>query len=256
MERLFDTILSSLHKKLTSAQYSHSVCVLGDFNFPSADWNLMHSHRNRGQQFPNIFSVCGLSPLILNESTHCAGNNLDNILCDLHAVPLSFEIMGTNDIRDRYPIFLNLENAVQPNFSRMVVLYFPSCEEMEVFKKSWTHFTYESYPSRANVVDFYNYLRYSIEISFSKKRKKRLANPFYYTSNTKHTLNKTNTARRKTVEIQVKLTLNLSKNSKCSLVRNWTECYSLLELRQTLCWLFQSYKQPQDKYKSYGDELP
>ena len=72
----------------------------------------MHSHSNREQQFLDLFSEYGLSQLILNESTHCDGNNLDNILCDLHAVPLSFEIMGTNDISDHYPIILNLENAV------------------------------------------------------------------------------------------------------------------------------------------------
>ena len=140
-----------------------------------------------------------MSPLKLNESTRCDGNNLDNILCDLHAVPLSFEIMGTNDISDHYPIILNLENVVQLNSSRMV-FSFTSREEMEVFKKSWVHFTYEPYPSRANVVDFYNHIWYSIETSFSRKRKKRLANPFYYTSNTMHTLNKLNTAKRKTLK--------------------------------------------------------
>ena len=122
----------------------------------------MHTHSNREQQFLDLFSEYGLSPLILNESTHCDGNNHDNILCDLHAVPLSFEIMGTNDISDRYPIILNLEYAVQPNSSRMV-FSFTSREEIEVFEKSWIHFTYEPYPCRANVVDFYNYLLYSIE---------------------------------------------------------------------------------------------
>ena len=171
-----------------------------------------------------------MSPLILNESTHCDGNNLDNILCDLHAVPLSFENMGTKDISDHYPLILNLENAVQPNSSHMV-FSFTSLEEMEVFEKSWLHFTYEPYPSRANVVDFYTYLWYSIETSFSRKREKRLANPFYYTSNTMYTLNKLNRAKRKTVKILVKLTLNLSKNSKWNL----TDCYSLLELPRILC---------------------
>ena len=107
--------------------------------------------------------------------------------------------MGTNDISDHYPIILNLENAVEPN-SSSIVFSFTSREEMEVFKKSWIHFTYEPYPSRANVVGFYNCLWYSIETSFSSKRKKRLANPFYYTSNKMHTLNKLKTAKRKTVK--------------------------------------------------------
>ena len=137
----------------------------------------MHSHSNREQQFLDLFSEHRLSPLILNESAHCDGNNLDNILCDLHAVPLSFEIMGTNDIRGHYAIILNLENAVQPISLRMV-FSFTSREKMEVFEKSWIHSTYENYPSRSIVVDFYNYLWYSIEFSFSKKRKQRLANPF------------------------------------------------------------------------------
>ena len=159
----------------------------------------MHSHSIREQQFLDLFSEYGLSPLILNESTHFDGKNLDNTLCDLHAVPLSLKIMGTKDISDHYPIILNLENAVQPNSSRMV-FSFTSHDEMEVFEKSWIHFTYESYPSRANAVEFYNYLCYSIEFSFSGKRKKPLANPFYYTSNTMHTLNKLNTAKRKTVK--------------------------------------------------------
>ena len=107
--------------------------------------------------------------------------------------------MGTNDISDHYPIILNLENAVQPNSSRMV-FSFTSREAIEVFEKSWIHFTYEPYPSRENVVDFYNYLWYNIETSFSRKRRKRLANVFYCTSNTMHTLNKLNTAKRKTVK--------------------------------------------------------
>ena len=109
---------------------------------------------NPEQQF---FSEYGLSPLIRNESTPCDGNNLDNILRDLHTVPLSFEIMGTNDISDHYLIFLNLEIAVQPNASRMA-LSFTSREEMKLFEKSLIHFTYEPCPSRANLVDFYNYI--------------------------------------------------------------------------------------------------
>ena len=78
--------------------------------------------------------------------------------------------MGTNDISDDYPIILNLKNAVQPNSSRMD-FSFTSREEMEVFKKSWNHFTYEPYPSKANVVNFYNYLWYKIEYSFNRKKK-------------------------------------------------------------------------------------
>ena len=140
-----------------------------------------------------------MSPLILNESTHCDDNNIVIILCDLHAVPLSFDIMGTNDISDHYPIILNLENAVQPNSSRMVFC-FTSFEEMEVFEKSLIHSICEPNPSRANVVDFYNYLWYSNDTSFSRKRKKRLASPFNYTSNTMHTLKMLNTAKRETVE--------------------------------------------------------
>ena len=89
--------------------------------------------------------------------------------------PLSFEIMGTNDTSDHYPIFLNLDNAVQPNSSRMV-FSFTSREEIDVFVDSFRgkivdSFYIEPNPSRANVVDFYNYLWYSIETSFSGKRK-------------------------------------------------------------------------------------
>ena len=54
MERLIDPIFSSF-QKFPSSEYSHSLWVSGDFNFPSTDWNLMHSHSNRKQQFLDFF---------------------------------------------------------------------------------------------------------------------------------------------------------------------------------------------------------
>ena len=55
MERSIDSIFSSFQKTIPSAEYSHSVWVLGDFNFPSTDWILMHSHSTREQQFLDLF---------------------------------------------------------------------------------------------------------------------------------------------------------------------------------------------------------
>ena len=63
------------------------------------------------------------------------------------------------------------------------------------------------------------------------ERGKTLSQPVFYTSNTMHTLNKLNTAKRKTVGNPSKTNIE-SVELKWSLVtqRNWTECYSLLEL--------------------------
>ena len=85
LEHFFDAAACSFRYKYPSNQYSHSLCVLGDFNLPSTDWKLMYSSSAREQQFLNLFSDYGLSPLILNKSTHRDGNNLDNVLCgDMH----------------------------------------------------------------------------------------------------------------------------------------------------------------------------
>ena len=43
LERFFDADACSVRYKDPSNQYSHSLCVLGDFNLPSTDRKIMHS---------------------------------------------------------------------------------------------------------------------------------------------------------------------------------------------------------------------
>ena len=205
LERFFDAAACSFRYKYPSNQYSHSLCVLGDFNLPSTDWKLMHSSSAREQQFLNLFSDYGLSPLILNKSTHRDGNNLDNVLCGVHAFPLTFQIIETDHLSDHYPIFMNFEKFVQPELSYSEY-YFLNHANLVSFENSWNDFAFDPYPSESNVMDFYNHLWNNIETSFSKKRKKRITNPFYYSSHTMHALNKLNAAKRKIVK-------NPSKNN-------------------------------------------
>ena len=195
LERFFDAAACSFRYKYPSNQYSHSLCVLGDFNLPSTDWKLMHSSSAREQQFLNLFSDYGLSPLILNKSTHRDGNNLDNVLCGVHAFPLTFQIIETDHLSDHYPIFMNFEKFVQPELSYSEY-YFLNHENLVSFKNSWNDFAFDPYASESNVMDFYNHLWNNIETSFSKKRKKRITNTFYYSSHTMHALNKLNTAKK------------------------------------------------------------
>ena len=151
---------------------------------------------------------------------------------------VSFEI-GTNDIGDHYPTVLTFVNVAQPNASRMVIS-FTSCGEVKFFEKLWIHSTFEPFSSRAIVVDFYNYLWCSIEI-------KLLANPHLLHSNTMHTLNKLNAAKRKTVKNSSKANIESVEKLQVGLVnqRNWTECYSLLELPRKVCLTVSvSYRAP------------
>ena len=50
--------------------------IVGDFNFPSIDWENNYSSHSIDQSFLELFSNLGLAQLI-NKPTHTAGNILD-----------------------------------------------------------------------------------------------------------------------------------------------------------------------------------
>ena len=204
LEHFFDIASRSFKLKYPSNQYSHSLCVLGDFNMSSTDRKLMHSSSFRERQFLNLFCDYGLSPLILNKSTHRDGNNLDNVLCGTQAFPLSIQIVETLHLSDHFPIFLTFDIFVQAEKSGSEYS-FVNYESLTSFESSWNSFAFDPYPSESNVLDFYNHLWNNMEASFSKKRKKRVTNPFYYSSHTMLALKKLNTVKRKIVKILLKL---------------------------------------------------
>ena len=86
--------------------------------------------------------------------------------------PLSFEIIGTNYVSDHYTILLNFENAVQPNFSRMV----PSFTSREDIKLSESRgFTVHTSPIQ-KVVYFFIIFGIALKLHLVKNEK-RLCQP-------------------------------------------------------------------------------
>ena len=200
MASLLETATFLFEQKYPSRIYSHSLCVLGDFNFPNTDWNLMNSNSSRENDYLQLFSDWGLRPLILYESTHRDGNTLDNILCGVNSYPLSLEIRKQNLLKDHYPIIFKIDENLSCPESILCEFSISKHHEILNFERNWMHFVFDSYPSPTNVNEFYNFLWTNLDCSFSKKRAKRIANPFYYTSHTMHYLNKLNTAKRKRVK--------------------------------------------------------
>ena len=91
------------------------------------------------------------------------------------------------------------------------------------FHNSWEQFSFTSYPSEANVNEFYSFVSWSLNTYFPFKRKVRINNPFYYSSHTIHCLNKLNTARRKYSKNPIKNNLD----SLQSLQRDYSDSVEL-----------------------------
>ena len=63
LERFFDAAACSFRYKYPSNQYSHSLCVLGDFNLPSTGWKLMHSSSAENSSSSTYFLIMDYHPL-------------------------------------------------------------------------------------------------------------------------------------------------------------------------------------------------
>ena len=73
--------INSYLQKLRSRRGISSVVIVGDFNFPSINWENSYSSISVDQSFLDMFCNLGLDQLI-TEPTHIKGNTLDLLLTD------------------------------------------------------------------------------------------------------------------------------------------------------------------------------
>ena len=179
-----------------NSQLNFSVCLLGDFNLPSTDWLSMSSTCSSENAFLDLFHQHSLFPTNF-QATHKAGNVLDNILITEN---FHFEVNVKSNVTlsDHFPLVFECFIEKTPyQFDPLLSTYsFNSYEGISVFSNSWSNFSFESYPSNV-VSSFYSHLLAMIPVAFRKKTKKRLFNPFYYSSHSIHCQNKLQTLRRR-----------------------------------------------------------
>ena len=89
-EANFKEIDSYLHKIKARKDISN-LFMVGDFNFPSVDWENLHSSHQIDQSFLTMFSNLGLAQLI-DKPTHIAGNILDLLLTDNESVIANLKV--------------------------------------------------------------------------------------------------------------------------------------------------------------------
>ena len=73
--------ISTYLQKLRERRGLSNLIMVGDFNFPSIDWDNYYSSISTDQNFLELFSSLGLAQLI-DKPTHIAGNILDLLLTD------------------------------------------------------------------------------------------------------------------------------------------------------------------------------
>ena len=176
-------------------KFNMSLIVLGDFNFPDSDWSSMYSSNKRELEFLEDLNFLELLPLITSGQTHRCGNILDNIVTnDNFITGYSIE---DNSLSHHSPIILNYSSESNKPYQHPTEYSFNDHTDMMNFHNSWEYFSFTSYPSEANVNEFYSFVSWSLNTCFPFKRKVRINNPFYYSSHTLQRLNKLNTAKRK-----------------------------------------------------------
>ena len=167
---------------------------------PDTDWNSMYSASSFENQYLDIFISHGLSASI-NYPTHKDGNTLDNIL--LENVNQFDDFLVDNDLllSDHSPILFNcvISNLSSKSTPLASSYSFNSAKQISSFIDSWSNYTFTDFPSAATVESFYTHLNFIIPQTFSRKTKKRLNSPFYYSSHSMHCLNIKETAQRKCV---------------------------------------------------------
>ena len=219
---------------------------------PDTDWNSVYSTSSLENQYLDIFVSHGLSASI-NIPTHKAGNTLDNIL--LESVNQFDNFMVINDLHfsDHYPILFNcLISSSSSKSTPLASSYsFNSAKEISSFIDSWAYFIFTDFPSSTTVDSFYSHLNFIFPQTFSRKTKKTLNTPFYYSSLSMHCLNIKETAEKKCTRnpsARTLLMLELSKedfsmsvelDKLCffsgSITQNTSDAFSLLNSLKMQC---------------------
>ena len=202
-------------------KFNMSLIVLGDFNFPDSHWSSMYSSNKRELEFLEYLNFRELLPLITTGQTNRCGNILDNIVTNDNFIT-GYSI-DDNSLSHHSSIIFNYSSEFNEPYQHPTEYSFNDHTDMMNFHNSWEHFSFTSYPSEANVNEFYSFVSWSLNTCLPFKRKVRINNPFYYSSHTIPCLNKLNTARRKYSKNPIKIKLD----SLQSLQRDYSDSVEL-----------------------------
>ena len=197
------------------------------------------------QEVVNVFRDFSLEPLIHDTPTHKLGNTLGNILTTSDGAFVYCQVRRDLQLSYHYPIILRIDSRVLPINTKQPTRYcFNQAQHLEKFLDSWKFFAFEDSPNTNDVTRFYEFLWSGVKTNFKQKRRKRTANPFFYSSLTMHTLNKLNRMRKKIARNPSKT--NLSRLSELeiefrefsemdkicfingSMTSNLSDCFALL----------------------------
>ena len=183
-----------------------SLIVRGEINFPDSDWSSMYSSNKRELEFLEYLYFLELLPLITTGQTHRCGNVLDNIVTNNNFIT-GYSIED-NSLSYHSSIIVNYSSEFNKPYQHPTEYSFNDHTDMMNFHNSREYFSFTSYPSEANVNEFYSFVSWSLNTCFPFKRKVRINNFFYYSSHIIHCLNKLNTARRKYSKNPIKNSLD------------------------------------------------
>ena len=193
-----------------------SLIVMGDSSVPGSHWSSMYSSNKRELEFLEYLNFLELLPLITTGQTHRCGNIHDKIVTnDNFTTEYSIE---DNSLSHHSSIIFYYSSEINKPYQHPTEHSFNDHTDMMSFRNSWECFSLTSFPSEANVNEFYSFVSWSLNTCFPFKRKVRINNVFYYSSHTIHCLNKLNTARRKYSKKPIKNILDSfqSLQSDCS----------------------------------------
>ena len=173
----------------------HRVILLGDFNFPGIDWNMLSSCNSQESLF--IDGILELELIQLVDSpTHIRNGTPDLLFSNDECISLS---VSSSPFYDHFPIY----------FSVAVFDYSTKCSTSIALSKS------SFSPSSLNLLlsplydyiscspydrdfskNWYNYLNTSLNQCLTAKRLKRLKAPIYFSSHTMQVMNMKETNQR------------------------------------------------------------
>ena len=137
-------------------KFNMSLIKLGDFNFPDSDWSSMYSGNKRELQFLEYLDILESLPFITTGQTHRCENLLDNIVTtDNFITGYSIE---DNSLSHHSSIIFNYSSEFNKPYQHPTEYSINNHTDMMNFHKSWEYFSFTSYPSEANLNEFYSFV--------------------------------------------------------------------------------------------------
>ena len=116
--------ITSYLQKLKERRDLSNLVMIGDFNFPSIDWDNYHSNISVDQNFLELFSNIGLAQLI-DKPTHIAGNILDLLLTDNTSIIADIKVDSDWHIckSNHYPITFRIKHRADKLKAKKRAIY-------------------------------------------------------------------------------------------------------------------------------------